>query len=305
MSVQNKQLGQKAILIALFVCIIVLTGFSYYNYMESEEKVSFLQNEKSMIIQDLEQIQADLSNLSEENDVNNEVIRENKQRITLLIDSIKVLEVDYNLLHKYRRELLLLRNENRGLHRELDSVRRENILLAKEIDSAKLRLVELTRYSNTLKKSNEQLSDFSDSLISENIELSKELNKAPIKIASLKASAYKERSNGRMLLTNRISKTDRLRVCFVVLPNTLLQEGEQIFYVQFTDPDGTILGNNKTIDLNGKEVVYSKKIVVPFENSPLSVCDFIVVNELVDAGNYIVNVYHESNLLASSNFELK
>ncbi|UNZ00096.1 hypothetical protein MQE36_07070 [Zhouia spongiae] len=305
MSVQNKQLGQKAILIALFVCIIVLTGFSYYNYMESEEKVSFLQNEKSMIIQDLEQIQADLSNLSDENDVNHEVIINNKKRISLLIDSIRILEVDYNLLHKYRRELLMLRSENRILHRKLDSVRRENILLTKEIDSTKLRLVELTRYSNTLKKSNERLSDFSDSLINENIELSRELNKSPIKIANLNASAYKERTNGRMLLTNRVSKTDRLRVCFVVLPNTLLQEGEQVFYVQFTDPDGMILGDSQAVDFNGKEIIYSKKIVVPFENSPLSVCDFIVVNRLENAGDYMVNVFHEAYLLASSDFELK
>lgn len=290
---------------ALFVCIIALTGFSYFNYMESEEKVSFLQNEKSMIIQDLEQIQADLTNLSKENDVNQDVIDSNQKRIAMLIDSIKVLEVDYTLLHKYRRELLTLRDENRDLHRNLDSVRRENIALNREIDSTKLRLVELTRYSNTLKKSNERLSSFSDSLIHENIQLSKALNKPVINIVELKATAYKERSNGRMLLTNKVSKTDRLRVCFVVLPNTILQAGEQVFYVQFISPKGNVLGNNRSVLVNNKEIVYSKKVVVPFENAPLSVCDFIIVNNLEKVGNYRVNVYHQDNLLASSNFELK
>ncbi len=306
MSATKKQLGQKIILGILLLCIAALTLFSYFNYVESEEKVSFLENAKGMIVEDLQIIQTDLNKLAEENEAHIQEIEYSRKRIALLIDSISMLEVDYQILGRYRRELAEIRIENKYLHQLSDSIQQQNILLAKEVDSTKLRYIELERYSNALKSANENLAQFNDSLINENIALSKKIDKDPsLLVSTLSGMAYKVRANGKVIETDRVSRAERLRVCFNIAPGTLIKPGEKEFYIQFIDPDNKILGNEQSIVINNKKLVFSKKIVIDYNNKPLGICDYIIVKDLVAEGDYRINVFYNENLLATSIFKLK
>jgi hypothetical protein len=215
------------------------------------------------------------------------------------------MEVDYQILGRYRRELAAIRNENRELRRTLDSVRLQNALLAQEVDSAKLRYTELERYSEALKIANEDLSQFTDSLINENIQLTAKVKgSAALSISALEGTAYRVRSNGKAVKTSRLKSAERLRVCFNLAPNTLLQPGDKVFYIQFEDPEGNVLGQTAGGAETAGEVAYSKKVVIDYENRPMNICDYIVVNDLQYPGNYRVNVLYDNNLLASSLFTL-
>ena len=306
MSSQKKQIGQKIVLGVLLLCIIVLTGFSYLNYIDTEEKVSFLENAKGMIMDDLEEIESDLDVLAEENDAYAREIESSRKRIALLMDSIERMEVDYQILGRYRKELAAIRMENRKLHQVLDSVRFQNLLLAKEIDSTKLKYTELERYSEALEIANEDLTQFTDSLINENIQLTAKVKgSAALSVSGLKGSAYKVRSNGKAVKTSRMSSADRLRACFNLAPNTLLQPGEKVLFLQFVDPKNEILGEVENGANGGEKLIYSKKIVIDYENRPMNICDFIVVKDLQNGGNYRVNVFYGESLLSSSVFTLK
>lgn len=305
MSATKKQLGQKIILGILLLCIAALTLFSYFNFVESKEKVSFLENAKGMIVEDLQHIQTDLNKLAQENEAHIKEIEYSRKRIALLIDSISLLEVDYQILGRYRRELAEIRKENKHLHELADSVQQQNILLSKEVDSTKLRYIELERYSNALKSANENLTQFNDSLIHENIALSRRIDKDPsLLISTLSGMAYKVRSNGKVIETNRVSRAERLRVCFNIAPGTLIKPGEREFYVQFIDPNNNILGQQQSLDFGDKKLVYSKKIVIDYNNKPLGICDYIIVKDMEAAGEYRINVFYNENLLASSTFKL-
>ncbi|QLE01381.1 hypothetical protein HX109_07320 [Galbibacter sp. BG1] len=306
MSAQKKQLGQKIILGVLLLCIAALTGFSYFNYVESEEKVSFLENAKGMIVEDLESIQNDLNDLAKENESHIKEIDYSRKRIAMLMDSIKLLEVDYQILGRYRRELAEIRKDNKELHKITDSIKKQNFLLSKEIDSTKLRYIELERYSNALKSANENLTQFTDSLINENIALSRQIDKNPsLKVSNLAGIAYKVRNNGKVIETNRVNKAERLRACFNIAPGTLLKPGEKEFYIQFIDPNNNILGSRSAVTFNNKKLIYSKKIVIDYENKPMGICDYIIVGGLEKEGDYRVNIFYQENLLASSVFKLK
>ncbi|TRZ45832.1 hypothetical protein [Robertkochia solimangrovi] len=306
MSAQRKQLGQKIILGVLLICIVALTAFSYFNYIESEEKVSFLENAKGMIVEDLEEIQHDLSNLAEENESHIQEIEQSRRRISLLLDSIKRMEVDYQILGRYRRELAEMRKENKYLHQLADSIQRQNYLLSREIDSTNLKYIELERYSQALKSTNEDLTQFTDSLISENIQLTAKVKGgAAVGVTNLRGMAYKVRTNGKVVITQRVNRAERLRVCFNIAPNTLLQPGEREFFVQFINPRNQILGSRDFKMFNNKKLIYSKKVVIDYDNKPLEICDYIIVKDMEEPGDYRVNVFYEENLLASSVFKLK
>ncbi|WP_224484138.1 hypothetical protein [Robertkochia aurantiaca] len=306
MSVQRKQLGQKLILGVLLVCIAALTAFSYLNYIETEEKVSFLENAKGMIVEDLKEIETDLETLARENESHIEEIDYSRRRIALLLDSIEHMEVDYQILGRYRRELAAMREENKQLKRLTDSIQRQNYLLSREIDSTNLRYIELERYSNALKSENEDLTQFTDSLINENIQLAARVKGGNLlNVSSLEGTAYKVRSNGKVLETDRVAKTERLRACFNLAPTTLIKPGEREFYLQFIDPKKRILGKKDFNMIGNKKLIYSKKIVVDYENKPMGICDYIIVDDLQDAGEYRVNLFYGENLIASSVFTLK
>lgn len=306
MSATKKQLGQKIILGILLLCIAALTLFSYFNFVESEEKVSFLENAKGMIVEDLQHIQTDLNKLAQENEAHIQEIEYSRKRIALLIDSISLLEVDYQILGRYRRELAEIRKENKYLHQLSDSVQQQNVLLAKEVDSTKLRYIELERYSNALKSANENLTQFNDSLIHENIALSKRIDKDPsLLVSTLSGMAYKVRSNGKVIETDRVNRAERLRVCFNIAPGTLIKPGEREFYIQFIDPNNKILGQLQSLDFGDKKLIFSKKIVIDYNNKPLGICDYIIVKDMEASGDYRINVFYNENLLASSTFKLK
>ncbi|EKF54834.1 hypothetical protein I215_10365 [Galbibacter marinus] len=306
MSATKRQLGQKIILGILLLCIGALTLFSYFNFVESEEKVSFLENAKGMIVEDLQHIQMDLNKLAEENEAHIQEIEYSRKRIALLIDSISMLEVDYQILGRYRRELAEIRQENKYLHKLSDSVQQQNILLTKEVDSTKLRYIELERYSNALKSANENLTQFNDSLIHENIALTKKIDKEQsLLVSTLSGMAYKVRSNGKVIETDRVNRAERLRVCFNIAPGTLIKPGEREFYIQFIDPNNKILGQVQSLKFGEKTLIFSKKIVIDYNNKPLGICDYIIVKDLESSGDYRINIFYNENLLASSTFKLK
>lgn len=303
----SKEQAQKIILIVLFVAIGTLIFVTYLNYRESGKKASFLEDEKQMIISDLRQMQESFDELSETKGIVIDEIKNNRRRIAVLLDSIDLMEVDYKVLQHYHSELAIIRKENKRYREMIDSISYQNRLLELEIDSSKLRIRELSTYSESLKDTNSVLSNDRDSLLSVNTELADKISSGSIvTIYKLKGNAFKFRSNGRMVETNRANKADRLRVCFTVLPNKLLQGITQDLYLQIIDPKNNVLGERKMVRFNNEVLSYSKIVTLDVANKPIDICDFVIAKEgKTNPGWYKVNIFYEEKLLAHSTFELK
>ncbi|NER14476.1 hypothetical protein GWK08_13565 [Leptobacterium flavescens] len=307
MKPQNKQLGQKIILGALFLAIATLISLTYFNYMESGEKVAFLANEKEMIIKDLKQMQESFGELTDAKGKIADEIKANRERITTLLDSLDLLEVDYNILQTYRGELSVMRKENERYRKIIDSIQYENLLLEREIDISNLKISELSEYTEALKDTNSVLSNYKDSLMTANSELTDKITEGSIlNIYNLRGVSYKSRSNGRVAPTSRAAKTDLIRTCFVILPNRLLKNLSNDIYIQIIDAKNNVLGEKKTIHFDNEVLTYSKKVAVKIKDQPLDVCDYITTDgNSMSKGNYIVNVFYNEKLLATSTFQLK
>lgn len=303
----SKEQAQKIILIVLFVAIGTLIFVTYLNYRESGKKASFFADEKEMIVNDLRQMQESFEELSETKGVVVEEIKNNRQRIAVLLDSIKSMEVNYKVLQYYHSELARIRKENRRYREMIDSISYQNMLLELEIDSSKLKIRELSTYSASLKNNNSALSNDKDSLLSVNSKLTNKISSGSIvTIYKLKGNAYKFRSNGKLVETYRASKADRLRVCFTVLPNKLLQGIQQQIYLQIIDPKNNVLGERKRVQFNDRVLSYSKILTLDVADKPIDICDFIIAPpKKTSSGSYKVNLFYEEKLLASSTFELK
>ncbi|WP_340077130.1 hypothetical protein [Leptobacterium sp. I13] len=307
MKPKNKPSGHKIILIALLIAIAGLITLTYFNYKESNQKLTFLANEKQMIIDDLKAMQQSFGELAEVRGTYMQEINFSKQRIAVLLDSLNELNIDYSILTGYRKELSRLRDENQRYRRVIDSIQYQNLLLEREIDSSNLKIMKLSDYTDALKKTNTLLNSYSDSLVDINTNLSEKIADGSIlNIYEFRGDAFKIKSSGKLVATDRAARAERIRGCFTILPNKLLDDMDKELYLQIIDPANNVLGAKKRIRFGKDVLTYSKKINVIIEDDPVAVCDYVTTKQgTARSGNYTFNLFLREKLIASTIFQLK
>lgn len=281
--------------IAAGILLVLFLGTGFYTsklYKEKKENEATLTKEK-------EQVMADLSNMAKqydvaigENEVANASLVEARERIQGLMDSLKISQNSVNSLWRYKKKFLALQEEMDVLLTENDKLKTENALLATSLDSTQVQLAERTM--------------FTDSLLVQNTELASVVeNAAVLQTVDLKGFGVIERSSGKLIPTERSSRSDKIRVCYTVAKNTLVGAGDKELYVQVLDPKDNVLGVNEQIQFGDKVLNYSLISKFNYENRNLNICEFVAPNDKFESGRYIVNVYNEKELISSTEFTLK
>ena len=177
---------------------------------------------------------------------------------------------------------------------ENDRLKVENMQLATTLDSTKVQL--------------EEGRMFNDSLVIQNTALAEVMeNAAVLTTANLKGFGVIERSNGKLIPTERARRSDKIRVCYTVAKNKLVQSGDKELYVQVIDPKNNILGLNQQVSFGDQSLNYSVISKFNYENKNLDVCEFVKNNtgEDFEKGRYKVNVFNGKELVSNSEFTLK
>ena len=149
---------------------------------------------------------------------------------------------------------------------------------------------------------------FNDSLVVQNTALAEVVeNAAVLTTANLKGFGVIERNNGKLIPTERAGRSDKIRVCYTVAKNKLVQSGDKELYVQVIDPKNNILGVNQQIKFGEQTLNYSIISKFNYENGNLDICEFIVnsTDDDFEKGRYQVNVFNSNELVSSSEFTLR
>ncbi|MDN3665414.1 chromosome partitioning protein ParA [Algibacter miyuki] len=283
--------------VALGIALVLFlaTGFYAMNLNKKSNDVQKeLTEQKELVMNDLNTMAKQYDEAINENQISNNNLIEARGRIQGLIDSLKVSETNVKSLWRYKQKYVSLQKEMDVLMAQNDSLRVENAYLATSLDSTRVRLEERTV--------------FTDSLLIQNTALAEVVNNASVLGAiGLKGFGVIERNSGKLIPTERASRTDKIRVCFTVAKNTLVQSGDQELYVQVVDPLNQTLGLNEQVQFGNKILNYSMISKFNYENASLNVCEFVASNDdkKFEKGRYIVNVYNDKDLVSSSEFTLK
>ncbi|MFD2550781.1 chromosome partitioning protein ParA [Bizionia sediminis] len=282
--------------IALVIALILFVGTGIYTaqlYKEKQETEAQLLEEKNMVMTDLTNMAKQYDKAISENAISNDKLVAAKSRIEGLIDSIKVAETNVKSLYRYKSKFLALQKEMDVLLTENDRLKTENQQLSSSLDSTKIRL--------------EQRTMFTDSLLVQNTELAKVVSKASVLGAvGLEGYGVIVRNSGKLIPTESARRSDKIRICFTVPSNTLVKSGDQELYVQVINPKNNTLGVNEQIAFGEKILNYSLVSKFYYENASLDICEFIAQNNDADfeKGRYIVNVFNQQDLVATSSFTL-
>jgi regulator of replication initiation timing len=283
--------------VALGIALALFIGTGFYTsqlYKEKNETETQLTKEKELVMNDLSNMAKQYDLAIGENEVANAKLVDAKERIQGLIDSLKVSETNVKSLWRYKSKYAALQKEMDVLLEENDKLKVENELLATSLDSTKVRLEERTMFTDSLLVQNTALAEVVE-------------NAAVLSTVGLKGFGVIERTSGKLIPTERAGRTDKIRVCFTVAKNSLVQSGDQELYVQVIDPNNNTLGVNEQVEFGDKILNYSLVSKFNYENSNLNICEFVLAkgDNKFEKGRYIVNVFNEKDLVSSSEFTLR
>ncbi|MFD0836353.1 chromosome partitioning protein ParA [Mariniflexile aquimaris] len=283
--------------VALGIALVLFLGTAFYtmNLYQSSAKVQKdLTEQKQLVMNDLNAMAKQYDVAISENEVANKDLIEARARIQSLIDSLKISETNVKSLWSYKQKYISLQKEMNTLLAENDKLKVQNSYLATSLDSTRVRLEERTIFSDSLLMQNSALAE----VVS---------NAAVLGAVNMKGFGVIERTSGKFIPTERASRTDKIRVCFTVAKNKLVKGGDQELYVQVIDPKSTTLGLNEQVKFGAKTINYSIISKFNYENTNLDICEFVASKgkSNFEKGRYIVNVYNEKDLVATSEFTLK
>ena len=293
MTTENNSSKFKILVGVLSVLLIGLAVYTVTLYNDSKSTVSSLEKQKVEIETELEELIANYDEVIEDNELKDRDLLAARERIEILLDSVKDSEANVALIQRYKIEVGRLKNERKALFRKADSLIAVNNRLVVERDST----------SNALSQTIKVV----DSVNMENEALSETVKRAAVVNATdLRGEAVIVRNSGKVVDTRRSSRADKVRACFQLAPNVVAEPGDRTFFVQIINPRNNILGEKGIHKYENGILNYSKSVNVYYENEELDVCTMVDAKEedLVE-GRYIINVFDGGRQIATTTMELK
>ena len=277
------------------ILALSILGLAYYTfsyYKEKEAQTKRLVVEKQKIKEDLEDMQIMYEEAKETLSGTNEELERAKQTIADLQQQVSNMELSYEMVKKYRAEVMKLRKEKRELFTLADSLDKMNQQLITERDQSKSEL-------ESYKKKNGELTSKTEKVSKSLIEAMK------LSAVDVQAKGVHVKGNGKIEEVDKAKKADKIRVCFKFARNFLADAGDRTVYAIVKDPKGNIVGKTSgTFAYRGENIKYSTKRSIYFENKTLDVCMFVKKNANLPVGKYLVYVYVDGDQIGDTAFFL-
>ena len=293
----ENQKSNSSLKVVIAVLSLLLLGSLFYIYKLTtdtsnlETVVKTEKTEKENVLKDLQELKATYdAAIAENTSMSDELIAE-REKVVNLISQLEKSKGTVAELSKYRSQYNALQVKMNGLMQEVDVLKKENQTLTTNLDSTKVVLEDTKNYTKTL--------------VGQNEELTKTVEKASkLTISNLKTSAYKKRSSGKEIATEKASRADILKVSFTIAENAVAKTGDKQYYVQVIDSKNNVLGDKATASFGENSLTYSFITTVQYENKSVQVTENLPGKDFAK-GTYFVNVFDKNELVSKTSFTLK
>lgn len=295
MSTENESnSGKFKILVGvLSILLIALAVYTVTLFNDNKSKISTLETQKADIEKELQGLIANYDEVIKENELKDKDLLNARERISILLDSVKDARANVGLIERYKTELDRLKRERTMLFKRADSLIAANQRLVVERDSTTTEL-ENTRI-------------IADSVSQENVVMNETIKRASIvKATDLRGEAVIIRRNGKVVDTKRSSRADKIRACFTLAPNEIATKGNRTLYIQVINPKNNILGEKALKQFEDKNLYYSASTNVFYDNEELDVCILVDASDVdLIEGRYTINLFDEENQVGTTTLELR
>lgn len=293
---ENQKSNSNLKAIIAILAVLLVGSLVYIFKMTSDAKalegtIQTVTTEKASVMKDLEELKATYdAAIAENTSMSDELIAEREKVVNLMAD-LKKSKGDAASMAKYKSQYFALENKMKALVAENEVLKKDNATLTVQRDSTVMVLGEAKKYNEVL--------------VGQNEELSKTVEKASkLTISNLQTAAYKLRSSGKQVSTEKARKADILKISFTISENAVAKAGERTYYVQVIDAKNNVLGEKKTESFGDQTLTYSFVSNINYEGKPVQVTQDLPGSNF-EKGTYFVNVFDKGELVSKSSFSLK
>ena len=288
----GKNSSSKRLWVLIVLLLGLLGGLGYFAWGE-KENIDDLEEEKAILIVQLEEYKRDLHAQTTANDSLNGFIAQETLRLNEIIERVEGINA-------------ASASEMRGLRNEVFSLRSKVARWTEQIDSVNTAYQALMAENSELEANLTSEVDKNMVLSLDNAKLSEDVaNASKVQLSSIEASAYRVNNKGVEQATQSVKNADRVKVCMTIAKNVLASKGKQMLYLQITSPTNGLVETTGTIQIQGKPCDYTVSQEVDYNGEPTGCCLTYQVNEGLVPGAYTLMVYTKDEKIGESRLELK
>lgn len=206
-----------------------------------------------------------------------------------LIESLRIISKDYKV--------------------KMDRLVAENAALNQENTGLKGEVVAKSDTIQQLEGEKNELATKSTILAEQKDLLQKVVKRGSVMMVNdISAVGIKVKNNGKEVETRNEKQTDKIRVCFDVMPNPIADAGSKDILARIIGPGGTTLalsGSSFKNTESGEETQYTTKTVIAFNGDREKHCMDWEQNTPFSKGLYTTELYHDGYWIGQTSFELK
>lgn len=293
---ENQNGNSKLKAIIAILAILLVGSLIYIFKLTSDAKtlettIVDTKSEKESVLKDLEALKASYDEAIAENTTMSDELIAEREKVAKLIVELKNSKGDNASLRKYKDQYKALEQKMRNLMQEVEVLKAQNQTLTTNLDSTKVVLEDSKKYNQVL--------------VGQNEELAKTVEKGQkLTVTNLKTAAYKQRSSGKQIETDKASRADLLQISFTIAENKIAKSGDKVYYVQVIDAKNNVLGDKATVSFGDTSLTYSFTTTVKYENKTVDVKEQLPGKDFAK-GTYFVNVFDKGELVSKSSFSLR
>jgi len=299
-NIKNIESNKKSntLYVVTIIILALMLGFVTYLYYNQKNQTDIIISQLNTTSTEKEQVNNELTNLlvqyeslkTDNEEINLKLEQEQEKIQELLVNLKKVKANNYYQIAQYKKELSTLREIMKSYIVQIDSLNTKNQILTAENTEIKIDYTKAVQHNTELQSENENLN--------EKVDIA-----SVIKAINITAIPINKKSKS----VTKAKKVNKVKVCFTLSENKIVESGNRTVYVRIARPDELILATseNNIFDFEGSKIIFTERRDVEYSNKPVNLCVYWKKDQELIPGTYFVDIFTDSKLIGEASFTLK
>lgn len=246
-------------LVAVILALLGTNAYLFFKDKKANDRIVTISDEKSRMQTEIDKIEAELDNASGNNiKLSQQMQNEQalaREKIQELRTALKKGQLTQGQLAKAQEDIKQLRYFVTKYTADIDLLQKQNANLTTERDELKTVVDSVSSKASDLERQNQELN-------------TKVQAAAALKTGNVAITALTIRNNGKESVVTKASTTEKIRINFSAINNSIAEKGLHDIYIRVIDPSGNLIisNNGGLFNADDEELQYTYKTAIEFAN---------------------------------------